>query len=290
MSQHGTTLASLDEEGVADGAGELLDALDPALDGPVVVLPDAHYPYHPSTGLVTHPWTVATVLEWLDDRGLEDVTVGVVGSDAVRGRQSASVLGYDRLAETHGVDVVDLDTEAHVRRSTTVDGESVPLDVPERLLDATLLSIPTVRTTEESGLVSACVSLLRATGTDRVSETRVAAAVDLLDPACTLVDASYAYSGGARASKVLVVGDDPVVLDVAVAEALDYDAAPYLDRVRDVTNTRIEGLDAETLAAALPGGEPDPDPTGPSAAMKTGYRLYAKLTGDGVPPALLGGE
>jgi uncharacterized protein (DUF362 family) len=290
MSQYGTSLVDLDEATIERAVGDLLDGMALDLAEPIVVMPDAHYPYHPSTGLVTNPKTVAAVLAWLDDQGYEDVTVGVVGSDAVRGAQAASVLGYDRLAEAYDVEVVDLDTEPHVRQSTTVVDESVSLDVPERLLDATLLSVPTIRTTEESGLVSACVSLLRATGTDRVTARRVAAAVDLLAPACTLVDGTYAYSGGARASRVLLVGDDPVVLDVTLAEALDYDAAPYLEDLRHITSTAIEGLDAETLADTLPGGEPDPDPAGPSPAMKTGYKLYAKLTGDGVPPMLLGGE
>lgn len=290
MTQCGTTLPDLGAETVSAAVGDLLDRLDPDLGGPVVVLPDAHYPYHPSTGLVTNPDAVAGVLDWLAANGHDDVTVGVVGSEALRGGQAASVLGYDRIAEAYDVDVVDLDTESHVRRSATVAGESIPLDVPERLLDASLLAVPTIRTTQADGLVGASVSLLRATGTDRVSAGRVAAAVDLLDPDATLVDGTYSYSGGACASRVLLVGDDPVALDLAVATALDYEAAPYLDRYAHITSTVVSGLDAETLADALPGGEPDPEPAGPSPAMKTGYRMYAKLTGDGVPPMLLGGE
>lgn len=290
MSQYGTRLDDLDESTIDEAVAGLLDDLDPDLSGPVVVVPDAHYPHHPSTGLVTNPFTVAGVLDWLEARGHDDVVVGVVGSDAVRGSQAASVLGYDRLTRAYDVEVVDLDTEAHVRKTTTVDGEPVSLDVPERLLESTLVSVPTVRTTDDAGLVSACISLLHATGTERVSADRVAAAIDLLSPACTLVDATYAYSGGARASKVLLAGDDPVVLDVTVAEALDYNAVPYLEHLRDITDTRVDGLDRETLAAALPAGEPDPAEAGPSHAMKTGYKLYAKLTGDGVPPMLLGGE
>lgn len=290
MTQYGTTLTDLGAATVSVAVGDLLDRLDPDLDGPVVVLPDAHYPYHPSTGLVTNPDAVAGVLDWLAETSHDDVTVGVVGSEALRGGQAASVLGYDRLAAEYGIEVVDLDTESHVRRTATVSGESVTLDVPERLLDASVLTVPTIRTTEADGLVGSCVSLLRATGTDRVSADRVAAAVDLLDPEATLVDGTYSYSGGARASRVLLAGDDPVALDLAVAKALDYEAAPYLDRYAHITSTVVSGLDAGALADVLPGGEPDPEPEGPSPAMKTGYRMYARLTGDGVPPMLLEGE
>ena len=290
MTQYGTRLDDLRTETIATGVADLLDRLDPELSGPVVVLPDAHYPYHPSTGLVTNPDALAAVLEWLDERGHEDVTLGVSGSDAVRAAQSASVIGYDRLAEAYDVDVVDLDTEAHVRRTTTVRGTPVSLDVPERLLDASVLAVPTIRTTDGTGLVGACVTLLRATGTDRVTPDAVEAALDLLNPAGTLVDGTYAYSGDARASRVLLAGDDPVPLDLAVAEALDYDAAPYLERFESLSTTRISGLDAEALAEALPAGKPTAAEGGPSPAMKTGYKLYAKLTGDGVPPMLLGGE
>lgn len=290
MTQYGTTLPDLGDETISAAVADLLDRLELDLSGSVVVLPDAHYPYHPSTGLVTNPDTLAGVLDWLTENGHDDVVVGVVGSEAVRGRQAASVLGYDRIAEAYGVDVVDLDTEPHVRQTTVVEGESVSLDVPDRLLDASVLTVPSIRTTEADGLVGACVSLLRATGSDRVSPARVAAAVDLLDPVATLVDGTYSYSGGARASRVLLAGDDPIVLDLAVANALDYEAAPYLDRFAPITNTNVSGLDAGALADALPAGKPDPEPEGPSAAMKTGYRMYAKLTGDGVPPVLLGGE
>lgn len=287
MPQYGTALPDLSGATISTAVAELLDSLDPVVTGAVVVLPDVHYPFHPSTGLVTNPDTVAAVLDWLTAAGHDDCSIGVVGTDALGGAQSASLLGYDTLAAAYDVEVIDLDLASHTTMTTTVDGKSVTLDVPDPLVGATVIAVPTVRTGPD-GLVGACMTLLRAAGTDRCSPEQVAAAVDLIAPAATVVSGSYAYSGGARCSKLLLAGDDPVVLDLAVAEALGYDAAPYLAPYVAISNTALTGLDSAALAAALPTGKPRAEPTGPSPAMGAGYRLYAQLTGDGVPPMLLG--
>lgn len=304
---HGAQPTDLSDAALREAVGTVLDPYRDAVagqsdgydgdasdDGRVVVLPDAHYPYHPSTGLVTNPAVVrAVVADLVDDVGADRVAVGVPGSELIDAERAAKFLGYERLAREAGVDLLDLDAAETVERMVHLTRESATVAVPEPLASGRVICVPTLRKSAARGVEGALLCLARAVAEDPTAEQALAA-VHACPPAATLLDGTYVYAGEPRRSRFLLAGDDPVAADVLGAKLLRIDRAAVagLDSYEGESRgpTAVEGLDLRAIAESLPRTEAH-DP-GDDALMAKGYGLYAKVSGDLVPPQLLraGGE
>ncbi|MFC6838519.1 DUF362 domain-containing protein [Halomarina ordinaria] len=260
---------------------------DAPLDGRVLLLPDCHYPYHPSTGLVTNPDVVAAAVEALDG----EVVLCLPDSPWVEGERFATFLGYDDLADRLGVDVLDLSAAPTVERVVTVGDERSRVTVPEPLERESLLAVPTLRTDPDHGFVAGLgTTAFGALGADAADATTtdVVGAAAVCDPDYVLLDATYTYTGGPYRADLLLGSADAPTLDAAAARLVGEDPAevPFL-APHGVEAPSVPGVDLDAVAAALPsrgetGGEPSP-------VMQTGYRIYSRVTGDLLPPHFMGG-
>jgi len=271
----GSGLAGAVTDLVADGAPDLDDAL---------VVPDCHYPYHPSTGMVTNPDVVEAVVESLASS--TDVTLALPDSQWVD--NAPSMLGYEDVADRTGVDTLALgeaDTVEHVVR---IDDRRRIVEVPEPLDERPVVAVPTLRA--DPDLAAAMVAVAQAATGTRDPDDAVAACA-VVDPAFVLLDGTYTYTGAPHKGRFLVAGTDAPAVDRAVAPVagLKPKQVPYL-RPFGVAREAIEGLHAEELAAELPHEKTDPNGGEMPEIMGTGFRLYAKVTGDLVPPQFTGGS
>lgn len=235
--------------GVREALDDRLDVLDDHGGRDVLVAPDVHYPFHPSTGLVTNPDLVAALLSVLGEAGYDPV-LGTAGSPLLD-LSPAALLGYETIAAAAGVDVVELAGDGVERRADgALDGRAV-------------VAVPTLRTTGADGRSGA-------------------AALDTASsPALTLLDGTYTYAGEPRRSLFVLGSADATAVGRLVGQLLAGEGA-----------TRDDGTRA-ALAGRLPDAiETDDGGTADaSGAMAAGYRLYARATGDLVPPQFLpGGE
>lgn len=260
---------------VADCAPDLDEAL---------VLPDAHYSFHPSTGMVTNPDVVEALVEALASS--TDVTLALPDSQWVE--DAPSLLGYDGLADRTGVETLDLGTADTVERTVRIDDARHTVELPEPLDSRPVVAVPTLRA--DPDLAAAMVTVGQGATGSRTARDVVAAHA-VVDPAFVLLDGTYTYTGAPHRGRFLVAGTDAPSVDRAVAPVAGVKpkAVPYL-RPFGVGREAIEGLHAEELAAELPHEPTDPSGGDPHAAMGAGYRLYAKVTGDLVPPQFSGGE
>ena len=245
---------------------EALDASIPDLDAvvgganTVLLLPDTHYPFHFSTGLVTAPAVVRAACRLVRDAGA-DALVGCTGGAHADPERCGRYLGYERLAADEGAELRHLP----VGRD---EGES---EFPEATV---VLNLPTVRP-EEDGTVTA--NLRRAFG----SRGETAAP----GPIRSVLDGTYSYTGTPQRSLFVAGSDDAGALNRWVVDLLSEpndaagaDAAPVFES-REVSTaglrSRVGVSPARDLPDALDG------------VMATGYRLYGRLTGDAVPPQFL---
>lgn len=261
--------------------------IEPAVDGigrdSVVVVPDVHYPYHPSTGLVSHPAVVSGIATALSMHVEGDVVVGCRSGPQVSTETTLSLLGYRRL----DVELVDLDDVEMVTRRASVPNGAQEVAVPRPLVDATVVVVPTLRTDPDTGLALGMATLARAVRPDGATAEEIWAVGSLCSPRMTVVDASYSYLGRPRSTGFLLAGDDVVAVDSAVAGATDR-SPTYLDgrAVRELNASHaVEGLALETDVDLST--EPTPSVGQPGGLMRTAYRLYAGLAGDCVPPQFL---
>lgn len=285
----GYRLSDDTREEITAGVESLLARHQEALVGEsLMVIPDAHYPYHPTTGLVTNPAVVDATVAELQSLWQTEVAIGCRSSSAINTDAAARILGYSRLADRLDVEVVDLDAAETTRRQVRLPTGSVTVDVPAPMADATVVTVPTLRTAAELGFAAGMVTFARAGLGDEPSADQIWAVVGLCESAVTILDGTYTYPGEPRATAFLLSGDDVVAMDAALASALGRRPS-YLssETVRDSNDaTTIEGL---SLPAVL--GDVAADGTHgtgePGRLMRMGYRLYARLSGDAVPPQLL---
>lgn len=285
------------------------DVLAPALESDtrsaalnadrIAIVPDAHYPFHPSTGMVTDPAVVGALVAHLEERTDADIAVVGATDEYIDFDRTAQYLGYPALLERFDADLVDLADEAGTEDVYEIDDQSILLSVPERFAESTVVTVPTLRPTETGAIAGG----MRRLGSlvDRPGETgavtgiSAAAATRAVEPAVSVMDATIAYGGDPYASNALFAGTTPAVdaigtsllgrsieEDDALRRTVGTDDAPVaLERV----GPGDDDLDISAIRQQLSGGElPPSDATHP--AVTAAYRLYATVGGDAVPPQL----
>lgn len=273
---HTEALSDVDGEAIRTGLYSLLGSRDRPVDSGsgVLLVPDVHYPSHPSTGLVTNPDVVAELAELLDG----DVAIGLPSSEAIDGPRAGRYLGYESVAARTGADLVTLDAAGRVHRRIRFAGTTVSLQIPERLLARSVVVVPTARREATRGVAAGMVTLAQAVTPDP-SRLETIAAMRACWPEWSVLDATYAYTTTPQQMDVLAASDDVFELSLTAAALLD---VPRSD-VPHLRTRKSPPSPLEWLASAVPG----PDSGGGDGLVDDGYRLYARLTGDLVPPQML---
>ena len=284
---HGTRLRSCEPDAIAEGVDGALVAADPEFAGRVVLVPDLHYPYHPSTGTVTNPDTVSALVDHLleSEAGVDHVEIARAATAWSDDPSCATYLGYDGLVERSDVEYFDAADGPQVSRTVSVGEQETVVTAPERLLDRSLV-VPTLRRREEPTLAG-CFDRLAAAALSRdPTAFEVNAFAAAADPVGALLDATYSYAGAPRRTRTLLASTDPLEVERVAAYllGLSRDALPT-GAASDGRPARVRGLDVRELADELPNESIDEG--SPSALLKSGYRQYARLTGDQLPPQLM---
>ena len=260
----------------------------------ITLVPDAHYPFHPSSGMITDPVVVAAIAATLEDWTDADVAVAGASDDRIAFDRTADYLSYESALESVDADLVDLAEESRRDEVVTVDGDAVSASIPERLLESTVVAVPTLRPTEAGPVAGGMRALGRLVTSVADADQTAVAATRAVDPALSVLDATTAYGGDPIAADALFAGPTPAVdaigssllersieEDPALRVILDDDPAITVEGSADDS----DGVDLAALRRRLPDGElPPPDDTHP--AVTTAYRLYAAVAGDAVPPQL----
>lgn len=284
---------------------DLLEGVEIATDADrVTIVPDAHYPFHPSSGMVTDPAAVGAVAATIRRRN-PDAEVAVAGAsdDRIDFDRTAAYLGYREALERADPDaeLVDLVDEERALETVSAGDRAIDLRIPRRLVEGTVVPVPTLRPTEAGTVAGGMRALARVVGTDpdvaaasdgQADAAAVVGAARAIDPEWTVLDAATTYGGRPHASDVLLAGPTTAV-DAVGAVLLDRDlsddgalsAALEGDDVSITVSPIGEVPDLETLRERMPDGElPPSDDTHP--AVSVAYRLYAAVGNDAVPPQL----
>jgi len=293
----GTQARSLDAAAVGEAVATLAEPLLDALAGAdrVAIVPDVHYPYHPSTGMTTNPAVVGGLLSVLASRRPDaECVLAVRSGPEIDTRRTVGYLGFDDVADTHGAEIAVLDGASSPDGETSSEGRSVPAP----LSDAAVVPVPSARIDGPLPLFGCLALLARAAGADPTDASSVARAVEAVGPAGAVVDATYTFTGEPARARALLAGDDVATVEHALARLLgvDTDDIPGFAAAARVTDSAdrsahrsaassVDGLDVDGLAAALPDGEL-PASTDPHRLVRAGYRLYTRVSGDVYPPQL----
>ncbi|MFD1564305.1 DUF362 domain-containing protein [Haloarchaeobius amylolyticus] len=260
----------------------------------ITLVPDAHYPFHPSSGMVTDPAVIGAMVALLEDETDTEIAVAGASDDTIAFDRTADYLGYTSLLERFDATLVDLAAESRVDEGYTVDGTPVMFSIPERLVESAVVVVPSLRPTADGPVAGAMRTLADFVDSSGAPDQALSsvAATRVLEPAVAVVDATTAYGGEPVAADVLFSGAPSAVDAVAsslLGRSLETDDA--LKTVReDEEPVSVDGaVDFDRLRARIPDGELPP-PDDPHPAVSTAYRVYAAVAGDAVPPQLEGGR
>ncbi|MGM0718760.1 MAG: DUF362 domain-containing protein [Halobacteriota archaeon] len=283
---HGMRLPSCKPDDISDSIVDVLSAAALDCPGRVILIPDVHYPYHPSTGTVTNSDTVESVANYLlESGGVERVEVARPATSWDDDESCATYLGYDRTVDRSHVRYFDPDSEPQVSRTVTVKDQETVVTAPLPVLENALV-VPTLRRTADATLVG-CFDRLAATALGREPTAfEIDSFAAAADPIGAILDATYSYGGTPHKTRAVLASDDAFAVERVAAYLLGLDTSVLpVGATEGDQPTRVYGLDAHELAAAIP-DEPISEGT-PSRLMKSGYQLYTRVTGDQLPPQLM---
>ncbi len=279
-------LAAL-ESPVRDVLGAALEDLSDA--DRIAVVPDAHYPFHPSSGMVTDPAVVGAIVARLAERTDAEIAVAGATDDRIDFDRTAAYLGYPALLERFDADLVDLADEPRTGGLRGVDDEPVALSVPTRLAEDAVVVVPSLRPTADGPVAGAMRTLAGLVDCDAGADRAPVAVTRSVEPALAVLDATVAYGGDPVAANALFAGSVPAVDAVATSllgRSLEADAAlSTTRRSDDPVAVDGAGVDVDRLRERIGDGDLPPADD-PHPAVTTAYRLYAAVAGDAVPPQL----
>jgi uncharacterized protein (DUF362 family) len=278
----------LDPTDVRSRLSELLGAHSVDTDGPVSVLVDGHYPFHPSTGLVTNPSVVTAAVDSLRNRGAT-VRLRCPSAGQFTPEQCVTYLRYEDVLDRQDVELAGESRET-VDRTVRVGGEDVALSLAAPLVSGTVLSLPTLRKTGSAPSAPALALTARCALGREPTPDETAAVAAACGPDLSVLDGTYVFVGRPRSAGFLLASADGIALDRAGTwiAGVSPPEVPALDRWEVGSRPpTVDGVDADALREAV--GPPDDGaPAGSqSPVVEYGYRIYSRVSGDLVPPQFL---
>ena len=298
-----------DQRGIRDAVYRALDMVGFAPSGPVetvAIKPNLRFYWDYSTGETTDPRVVASVIDYVRERWNPKANIAVVEADAsaMRTRHVFPILHYDRLASEKRVELVNLSTEETCNKEVAVGRHKFALPLPRRLFDTDLfINCPKLKVGPyASGQalhltcclknLFGCISKPRKVGWHPQINEVVVGVNKLLRPHLNVVDGIVALGQQPVKLGLIVAGQDPVAVDSVVARVMHYRPSSVTqirlaekEGVGSCLNISIAGEDVKAMAKLFLSRSPLVFKLAWTAQLSM-LRLYARLSGDAVPPML----
>jgi uncharacterized protein (DUF362 family) len=300
---------AIDQGGVRDAVFRALDLIGFEPPGPVETValkPNLRFYWDYSTGETTDPRVVAAVIDYVRERWNPKARIAVVEADAsaMRTRHAFPILHYDRLAAEKDVELVNLSAGETCEREVTVGRRKFTLPLPRMLFDTDLfINCPKLKVGPYAGgnalhitcalkNLFGCISKPRKVGWHPQINEVIVGLHKLIPPHLNVVDGIVALGQRPVRLGLVLAGCDAVAVDSVVARIMRYRPSSVKqirlaqrEGVGSARNITVVGEDVTAMSRLFPSRSP--------LAFKltwTGQlsmlRLYAKLSGDAVPPLL----
>jgi uncharacterized protein (DUF362 family) len=301
--------STIDERGIREAVFRALDLSGFEPSGPVervAIKPNLRFYWDYSTGETTDPRVVASVIDYVRDRWSPEARIAVVEADAsaMRTRHAFPLLRYDRLAAEKEVELVNLSAGETCEREVTVGRRKLTLPLPQTLFDTDLfINCPKFKVGPYASgnalHITCCLKNLfgciaRPRKVDwhpQINEV-IVGLHKLIRPHLNVVDGIVALGQRPVRLGLVLAGGDAVAVDSVVARIMRYRPASVKqirlaqrEGVGSARDVSVVGEDVRALSKVFPSRSP--------LAFKLAWagqlsmlRLYARLSGDAVPPLL----
>ena len=193
----------------------------------VVIKPNMCYYWDYTTGQTTDPKFVAVLIDIIRDQVSPSVNVSVVESDAsaMKCRYAFKMLGYEKMAQDHGVALVNLSKDKCERVGVTVGGHSFHFRVPQTIQSADLrVNVPKIKYMSPVKITCALKNVYGCNPYpnkfryhQKLDEVIVALNKVMKFDLC-IIDGNIVSGVKPRRLGLVMASRDPVALDVAAAK------------------------------------------------------------------------
>jgi uncharacterized protein (DUF362 family) len=321
-----TKCQGLDYQSIKEAVYTAIEAIEfQAGASKILLKPNLNSYWDYSTGKTTDPRVVAAIVDYIRQNinVRAQIMVGEADASAMKTKHAFTVLGYRKMAEEKGVELVDLSMGERVKTDVSLKRNKFSLEFSKTILDSDLIiNVPKLRYHKGVG-VSCCLKNLYGSiateykfqwhkypafsfqrlfepsghvkGSQNLWEVIVAAA-KVVKPALNVVDGITAYGSHPIRLKTVVAGTDPVATDSVVAGIMGY-GPRAISHIRlaaeeglgTIDKDKIELRERGTSLRELRSCFPYENFRSQEISWKLqliGLKLYARVTGDTVPPAL----
>jgi len=298
-----------DEKGIKDALYQALGLIgfEPSKDTKsVLIKPNLCYYWDYSTGETTDPRVVASIIDYIREKGCTEAEIKIIESDAsaMRAKHAFNMLGYEALAKEKSVELVNLTAEETYNKDVSVRKQKFTLTLPRSIFDCDLfINAPKLKVGPyASGQclhitcalknLFGCVSKAKKVEFHPRLHEVIVGVNKLIKSNLTVVDGIVALGKHPVRLGLVIAGRDNLAVDFVATRMMGYNPwrIGYLrlaaeEGVGNVEGLRVLGEKTEDLCKIFP------------KRSRFGFKitwatqlallhLYTRLSGDVVPPIL----
>ncbi len=269
----------------------------------VDIKPNLCYYWDYSTGYTTDPKIVKGIINFLIEKYGNNINIRIVESDAtaMRTKHVFKMLGYEKLFKEENVRLINLSEEKIVEKKVEIYDKEVTLQISETLLQTDLfINVPKMKIMRDVYITCAlknifgCITKRRKITYHKYLNETIVAINSILHPHINIVDGIYALSQTPVKLNLLMGSVDPFSIDWVASKIMGYDPRKikYLkiamnENLGNPEDIRIIGANIDNFRSLFS--------TDNSLLSKVSFntlfrllKIYAKITGDVIPPVLEG--
>jgi len=267
----------------------------------VVIKPNLAYYWDASTGYTTDPKVVSGLVDCLRERYGEDLDIKIAEADAsaMRTKYAFPALGYEKLAEEKGVELLNLSNDDLIDKIVHVNGRKMEFKVPQLLLKSDLfVNVPKLKIMRVTKITCAMKNIFGCIGFPRkfiyhpFLNEAIVGINKILHPHLTVVDGLIALGRFPVRFDLIMAGVDPFSVDCIASEIMGYKASnvKFLqiakkENLGNPSNIVTVGEDIEEFKRAFP----KENFTSSKYWWNIQFwliKIYRKIVGDVIPPFL----
>jgi len=234
----------------------------------VVIKPNLAYYWDASTGYTTDPKVVSGLVDCLRERYGEDLDIKIAEADAsaMRTKYVFPALGYEKLAEEKGVELLNLSNDDLIDKIVHVNGRKMEFKVPQLLLKSDLfVNVPKLKIMRVTKITCAMKNIFGCIGFPRkfiyhpFLNEAIVGINKILHPHLTVVDGLIALGRFPVRFDLIMAGVDPFSVDCIASEIMGYKASnvKFLqiakkENLGNPSNIVTVGEDIEEFKRAFP--------------------------------------
>lgn len=296
------TQSSQDE--IRNSISKALDLIDFKHKNPVnsvAIKPNLCYYWKAATGYTTDPRVVAGIIDLVREIYGKDISIRVVESDAtaMRTKHAFTMLGYRKLADEKNVELFNLSKDKKVIKKVEVNGREIKFRVPYSLLETDLfINVPKLKIMRETHITCAlknifgCIASPRKIVYHPYLHEAIVGINKILRPHLTIADGLVALSRFPVKLNLIMGSVDPFSIDWIASQILRYEPSKIgflriamKEKLGNPNGITTRGDNLTSFRKDFP-KESNLFSKWSFKIMLKLLKLYTKIVGDVIPPAL----